>query len=224
MGLKHFVILAVWALWATTLHAQVKFWGIRASIPSSVGTLGGNKFNTDGYKARATFAIAATFSKIHTGEVGWTGYSIGLGYRKFDLQGTTSSTNLQIQWVEVPVEFHATGNFFRILPLGFHIGGFIATPFQCKGSIYRYNQANYDFGNQQYEKPYAIVGFKGGLNLSLALKKKYIFTFFGSYNLSFLRVAKSAPEGVTPEFDIPLPTFFEWGVSFMLGKNQLDKP
>ncbi|UPT67834.1 MAG: hypothetical protein M0D57_03990 [Sphingobacteriales bacterium JAD_PAG50586_3] len=216
----------LWVLLTTQTLAQTNLWGVRASLHGASSTLASEKFDAaNGFnKTGPNFTIGLSYARIKTGQVGWVGWVSGFSYRQMDIVSKTSATNFNIKWLEIPVELSATGNIFGFLPIGIQLGAFGAIPFQYKGAVYRYQQPNYEYGNEQYERPFFILGFKGGLSTSIGIKGKFITTLFANYNFGLLPLAPPPPDGVTRPYDIPLPTIAEFGISFLFGREPIEKP
>jgi hypothetical protein len=219
-------LAALLCLLSITVFSQANLWGVRASLHGNTSTLGSDKFDAaNGFnKTGGNFSVGLTYARIKTGQVGWVGWVSGFSYRQMDIISKTSATNFSFKWLEIPVELSATGNFFGFLPVGFQLGAFGAIPFQYKGAVYRYQQPNYEYGNEQYEKPFFILGFKGGVSTSIGIKGKLITTLFANYNFGLIPLAPPPPDGVTKAYDIPLPTIAEFGVSFLFGREPIEKP
>lgn len=219
-------LAALVCLLSVNVFSQTSLWGVRASLHGATSTLGSDKFDAaNGFnKTGGNFSVGLTYAHIKTGQVGWVGWVSGFNYRQMDIISKTSATNFSFKWLEIPVELSATGNFFGFLPVGFQLGAFGAIPFQYKGAVYRYQQPNYEYGNEQYEKPFFILGFKGGVSTSIGIKGKLITTLFANYNFGLIPLAPPPPDGVTKAYDIPLPTIAEFGVSFLFGREPIEKP
>lgn len=220
------LLLCVLCLLHTGVFAQTSLWGVRASLHGATSTLASDKYDAaNGFnKTGPNFAFGFSYARIKTGQVGWVGWVSGFSYRQMDIVSKTTPTNFTFKWLEIPVELSATGNFFGFLPIGFQLGAFGAIPLQYKGAVYRYQQPNYEYGNEQYEKPFFILGLKGGLSTSIGIKGKIITTLFANYNFGLVPLAPPPPDGVTQAYDIPLPTIAEFGISFLFGNESLEKP
>lgn len=220
------LLLCVLCLLHTGIFAQTSLWGVRASLHGATSTLASDKYDAaNGFnKTGPNFALGLTYASIKTGQVGWVGWVSGFSYRQMDIVSKTTSTNFSFKWIEIPVELSATGNFLGFLPIGLQLGAFGAIPLQYKGAVYRYQQPNYEYGNEQYEKPFFILGLKGGLSTSIGIKGKFITTLFANYNMGLIQLAPPPPDGVTRAYDIPLPTIAEFGISFLFGNESLKKP
>jgi hypothetical protein len=226
MRIKICLATALACLICTGLFAQANLWGVRASLHGNTSTLASDKFDAaNGFNNKGgNLAFGLSYAKIKTGQVGWTGIVTGITYRQMNIVSKTNTTNFQFKWLEIPAELSMTGNFFGFLPVGLQLGAFGAVPFQYKGSVYRYQQPEYVYGNEKYEKPYFILGFKGGATASFGIKGNFITTFFANYSFGFIPIGPAPAEGVTRAYDTPLPAFVDFGICFLFGKEAVEKP
>lgn len=217
------IIACCLVLVATTGFSQ-KLWSIRGSWISSANTLAKNDYNAEKYKTPNSFMVGFTHGNFDVGTYGWYGMQYGVAFRNLNMKSRTSTTVFNISWVEVPVDFAFAANLFGFLPIGMHGGLYITVPVKYKGSIDRYNQPKYAYGNQTYERPFVMAGLRGGFNCSIKTTKKSAITAFVSYSASIMALAKPAGDAVTVEYKIPLPVFAEFGLSYMFGKDEIERP
>lgn len=195
--------------------------GIQVALPVQNATFSGEDFGEVKMGRQGFYVQLSRQSYIGRNNLGFHSYkTIGLALRSNNInikEGQYEGTQLKISAVELPVTVGGYGRFFGVLPLGINVGGYLAVPFQYKGTIRKTGAADYDFGNK-YEKPVGYAGLLGNITLNFTVKKMGVIRLLAGGHIGLLPAYRTAPEGSEPPYKTPLPRSFQIGAEIVLGK------
>jgi hypothetical protein len=132
------------------------------------------------------------------------------------LQSTSSSTNFDIYALELPVNMGLQAHALGFIPIGVDLGAFVSVPLKYRGAVYRYQQPDYIYGNEKYEKPYAIIGLRGGMSSAFDLLQRFRVYGFIHFDFGLIPIVPAAPDDIEPEFGALVYNSWEFGLGFVL--------
>lgn len=201
------------------IDSDRKGWGIRATQHKSGGVLNDDQFNAaDGFITKkmgySVFVGRYNISEINPNV--WRSLSYGITYRQLNFQSKTSSTRFNFSALEFPLNLNLCVHGGGRYPLALDAGVYVSVPLKYEGYVYRYQQTEYEYGREKYEKPYCILGLRGGVSIPLDLFQRIRITPFAHFNFGLIPAVPGAPDGVEPVYDAAIYRCGEIGVEFVL--------